>query len=212
VFGFNARVYKFDFLLEYSIHRDEIIDVLIPDSENPNILISTSTNKQETSGDLTVGVSYSFNHPAFSNMTNLNYGKQFNVNMPFRNEIIRFNRPQYYFQTSGNVKISKNTSLHYSYRYTGGCDNDYTRTYTPKNRFDFNVARYFMNRKLMISIGTYFSNQDKYSSSTAYYNGNIVRKQESYSGFGTLTFNIRYNWGVNKSIQQKRSNSEINRL
>jgi hypothetical protein len=212
VFGFNAGVYKFDFLLEYSINRNEIIDALIPDSKNPNILISTPINKQETSGDLTVEVSYSFNHPAFSNMTNLNYGKQFNVNMPFRNEIIRFDRPRYYFQTSGDVKIFKNTSLNYSYRYTSGGDNGYTRTYTPKNRFAFDLVQYFMSRKLMISIGTYFSNQDKYSSSTTYYNGNIVQTQEQYSGFGTLTFNVRYNWGANKSIQQKSSNSDINRL
>jgi hypothetical protein len=213
VFGFNAGVYKFDFMLEYRIDRDEIIPTRISDSENPNISVNTYTNKKEKSGYLTVGISYLFNSPVFTSMTSFNYGKQFGVTMPFRNEIIRFDKPKYYFQTSGNVNVFKNTSLNYYYRYNDSGDNNYTRTHTLNNRLEFEVSQYFMNRKLLVAFMVYgilFSNNEK---RTAYYNGNnIIRMQDLDPSKGTMSLRIRYNWGVNKSIQQKSSNSDIGRL
>jgi hypothetical protein len=213
VFGFSAGIYKFDFSLDYSIYRDNIVSERIPDSENPNILIDTYVNTKEKNSALTVSISYSFNNPVFTNMTSLNYRKQFNVNMPFRNEIIRFNKPTYYFATSGNVKIFKNTNLNYNYSYNNGGDSNYTRTNTLRNRLDLAAVQFFMNRRLMISFAVSDVFNNKEYNTTAYYTGNtVVTNDSSYFNSRYVTFSLRYNWGVNKSIQQKSSNSEIGRL
>jgi hypothetical protein len=213
VFGFSAGIYKFDFSLEYSIHKNNIISERIPDSENPNILIDTYDNTKEKNSNLTVGISYSFNNPVFTNMTGLYYTKQFNVNMPFRNEIVRFNKPKYNFKTSGNVKIFKNTSLNYDYSYNNGGDSNYTRTNTLRNRLDLTVVQFLMNRKLMISFAVDDVFNNKKRNMTTYYTGNtVVTDDRSHFNSRFVIFSLRYNWGVNKSIQQKSSNSEIGRL
>jgi hypothetical protein len=216
VFGFNAVLYKFDFLLEYSIYKNSITFDNIPDSENPNRTIHTYTNIKEKYNQLTVGISYSFNHSVFTNMTSLNYKKQFNLNMPFfQDKIIKFDKPRYRFQTSGNVKILENTSLNYSFHYNSTGDDGSLRSNKPDSNLTLTVAQYLMNKKLLISFSVQdIFDKDKSNRWTQYHNGNVVYTQDSDAlDSRYVAFRIRYNWGAQKSIQQKRSDTDhINRL
>jgi hypothetical protein len=215
VFGFNAVFYKFDFLIEYNIYRDEIIFENIPDSENPNRTINTFINQKEKYNTLDFGISYSFNHPVFTNMTSLKYSKQFNLSMPFLDEIIRFDKPRYYFQTSGNVKILKNTSLNYSFSYRSVGHSGTLRFNKPSSNLLLAASQYMMNKKLLISLS--FSdifNKNKGNRWTQYHNGNIIYTQDSDALYSrNVVFRIRYNWGKSKSIQKKTSDTDhIGRL
>jgi hypothetical protein len=215
VFGFNAVFYKVDFLFEYRIYRDEITSYNIPDTENPNRTIGTYINLKETYRTLNFSLSYSFRRSVFSNMTSLNYSKQLNLNMPFGDEIIRFNEPIYYFQTSGSVKILKNTSLDYSFNYHSVGHSGTVRFNKPASNFRFTVSQYLMEKKLLISLlVTDIFNKYKRNRWTQYHNGNIIFTQDSDSlESRCAVFRIRYSWGKQKSIQQKRSDTDhINRL
>jgi hypothetical protein len=215
VFGFNAVFYKFDFSLEYHIYRDEITFENIPDSENPNRTISTYINLKEKYSDLNLNLSYSFNHPVFTNMTSVSYVKQCNLSMSFEDEIIIFNKPTYHFQTSGDVKIFKNTSLDYSFRYRSAGHSGTTRYNKPASNFSLTVSQYMMNRNLLISFSVEdIFNKNKRNRWTQYHNGNIIYTQDSDALDSRYAiFYIRYNWGIQKSIQRKRSDTDhINRL
>jgi hypothetical protein len=213
MFGFTAMIYKFNFSLGYNIHRDKIIPVYTSDNTNPNRTISTYSNMKERYEALTLGISYSFKYSVFTNMTSINYSKQLNLNMLFRNEIIRFNKPMYSFQTSGNVKIFKNTSLDYSFYYSAGGNRDYMR-WQPNNSLNFKVAQYLMDKKLTISVMVNdIFNKSRRNSWTEYRSNYFFYTQDEYLNQRTVGFHIRYNWGIQKSIQQKRSDTDhINRL
>jgi hypothetical protein len=212
VLGFDAVFYKFEFSFEYNIYRDAITSSYVPDSENPNRIIDTYDNMKEKYNALTVGLSYSFNHPVFTNVTSINYSKQLNLNMPFRSEIISFNEPNYYFQTSGNVKIFKNTSLDYSFYYDSGGDGDNMR-YKSRSKLQLTVAQYLMDRKLLLSFSVEDIFNKNQGNNWTVYNNPIAYTQNSYATTRGITFYIRYNWGVNKSIRQKSSDTDhINRL
>jgi hypothetical protein len=215
ILGFNAVFYKFDFTLEYKIFKNRITFDNIPDSENPNRTIQSYTNLKEKHNELTVGISRSFNHRIFTNMTSLYYNKQFNMSMPFRNNIISFNKPRYVFKTSGDITVFKNTSLNYAFFYNSGGDRDFTRWNKSYSCLDLTLAQYLMKKKLLFS----FSVEDvfnKYKANrwTQYHNGNIVYMQDSDALDSRFAvFRIRYNWGVQKSIRQKRSDTDhISRL
>jgi hypothetical protein len=215
MFGFNAVIYKFDFTLEYRTFRDRITFDNIPDSENPNRTIGTYTNLKEKHNELAVGVSRSFNHRIFTNMTSFYYTRQFNLSMPFRDEIIRFNRPRCAFKTSGDITVFKNTSLTYAFLYRNGGDWDFMRWNKPFSCLDLTVSQYMMNRKLLVSFSVEdVFNKYKVNRWTQYHNGNIVYTQDSDALDSRFAvFRIRYNWGVQKSIRQKSSDTDhINRL
>jgi hypothetical protein len=212
VFGFNTGFYQFDFSLDSRIYRNAKNSIYVLDSEGSNKIIKTYENMKEKYNTLTVGLSYSFNHPVFTNIININYGKQWNINMPFRGEIISLNEPRYSFKTSGNVNIFKNTSLKYSYFYRNGGDRGYLRSKS-QSKLQLTVAQYLMNRKLLLS----FSVEDIFNKSQGNnyteYNNPVVYIQNSYGTTRGVSFYIRYNWGVKKSIQQKRSGTDhIGRL
>jgi hypothetical protein len=214
-FGFNAVFRKFDFSVGYRIYRNRITFDNIPDSENPNRTVSTFANLKEKYSELTFGISYSFDHPVFTNMTSLKYRKQLNLNMSFRNEIIRFNKPGYYFQTSGDVKIFKNTSIDYSYFYNSGGDRNFMRWNKPYSNLALTLSQYLMNRKLLVSFSVEdIFNKNKSNRWTQYHNGNIIYTQDSLVPDSRYAvFTVRYSWGIQKNIQQKRSDTDhINRL
>jgi hypothetical protein len=212
VFGFSTGFYKFYFSLEYKIYRDAITSSYVQDSEGSNRIVDTYGNMKEKYNTLTMGLSYSFNHPVFTNMTSINYSKQLNLNMPFRGEIISLNEPKYYFQTSGNVNIFKNTSLHYSYRYNNGGDSGYVR-YKPQSKLQLTVAQYLMDKKLLLSFSVEDIFNKNQGNNYTEYNNSVLYTQNSYVTTRGVTFYIRYNWGVKKSIQQKRSDTDhIGRL
>ncbi|MDR1594473.1 MAG: outer membrane beta-barrel family protein, partial [Prevotellaceae bacterium] len=215
IFGLNVDFYKFSFLFEYRIKKNRISFDYIPDSSNPNKTISTYTNLKEKYNELSFEISYSFNHPVFTNMVSINYKKQLNLALPFKNGIMKFNKPLYYFQTSGDVKILKNTSLDYSFFYRSVGDNDYMRYNKSCSNLTLTAVQYFMNRKLMISLSVediFYKN--KGNRWTQYSNNNIAYTQDSLVPDSRyVVFSIRYNWGVNKSIQRKRSDTDhIGRL
>jgi hypothetical protein len=215
MFGFDAVFYKFDFSLEYRIFRDRIVFYDIPDSENPNRTIQTYTNMEEKHNELTVGVSRSFNHRIFTNMTSFYCTRQLNLNMPFRDEIIRFNRPRYVLKTSGDITVFKNTNLTYAFFYSNGGDREFTRWNKPYSCLNLTVAQYLMNRKLLVSFSVEdVFNKYKYNRWTQYHNSNIVYTQDSDALDSRFAvFRIRYNWGVKKTVQQKSSDTDhINRL
>ncbi|MDR0602684.1 MAG: outer membrane beta-barrel family protein [Bacteroidales bacterium] len=213
--GFNADFYKFSFLLEYNIKKDRISFGYIPDTSNPNRTISTFTNLAKKYSELNFEISYSFNHPVFTNMTSVNYRKQLNLTLPFRNETLKFNKSMYYFQTSGNVKILKNTSLDYSFYYNSVGDDDYMRYNKPYSNLTLTAVQYFMNRKLMVSFSVEdIFNKNKNNKWTQFSPNDIAYTQDSLVPDSRYAvFTIRYNWGVSKSIQRKRSDTDhINRL
>jgi hypothetical protein len=215
VVGFSADVYKFDFTLEYKTFKDKVTFDNRPDSENPNRTINSYTNLKEKYNELTVGISRSFNHRIFTNMTSLYYNRQFNLNVPFCDEIIRLNRARYVFKTSGDITVCKNTSLNYAFFYNNGGDRDLTRWNKSYSCFDLTVVQYLMKKKLLISFSVEdIFNKYKGNRWTAYHNGNIVYTQDSDAIDSRFAvFKIRYNWGVNKSIRQKSSDTDhINRL
>jgi hypothetical protein len=213
--GFSTDFYKFNFLLTYRVYKDKISFYNIPDLSNPNRTISTYTNLEEKYNELGIEVSYSFKHSVFTNMTSLNYRKQLNLNLPFRNEILKFNKPVYYFQTSGEVNILKNTSLDYSFSYRSVGDNGYMRYNKSSSNLTLTVAQHLMNRRLMISLSIEdIFNKNKNNKWTEYNNNNIAYTQDSMVPDSRYAvFTIRYNWGVNKSIQRKMSDTDhIGRL
>jgi hypothetical protein len=212
VFGFNTGFYQFDFSLEYRIYRNAINSLHVLDSEGSNKIIETYDNVKEKYKALTMGLSYSFNHPVFTNITSINYSKQLNLNMPFRGEIISLNEPNFYFQTSGNVNIFKTTSLKYSYRYNKGGDSGYLR-YKSKSKLQLTVAQYLMNKKLLLSFSVEDIFNKNQGNNYTGYNNSVVYIQNSYVTTRGVSFYIRYNWGVKKSIRQIQSDTDhINRL
>jgi hypothetical protein len=115
-FGVNHR--GFDLSLGYRIYRDQIYWECFPDDSNPNITIDTYGNRKEKNRVFIAELSYSFNHPVFSCMTGIDCRKS-SLSLPFNNEILRFNRPVYSVEHSGNLKFLKNTSLNYEFRRNG---------------------------------------------------------------------------------------------
>jgi hypothetical protein len=213
--GLNAGIYKFDFTLEYKTFSDRVIFHNISDSENPNRTIHTYTNIKEKHNELTVGVSRSFNHRIFTNMTSIHYNRQFNLRMPFRGEIIRFNRPKYVIKTSGDVTIFKNTSLGYAFFYNNGGDMDFLRWNKSYSYFDLTLSQYLMKKKLLISFSVEdVFNKFKGNRWTQYHANNILYTQDSDAIDSRFAvFKIRYNWGIQKSIRKKSSDTDhINRL
>jgi hypothetical protein len=214
-FSLNAVFCKFNFILGYRIYRDQISYDCIPDASNPNRTINTYANMKGKYNELTFGISYSFNHPVFTNMTSLNYKKQLNLSMPFRNDIIRFRKAGYYFQTSGNINILKNTNLDYSFFYNNVGDKGYMRYNKPYSNFSLTLTQYLINRKVMFSFSVEdIFNKNKNNRWTEYYNGNITYTQDSLTPDSRyVIFRIRYNWGKSKSIQKKMSDTDhIRRL
>jgi hypothetical protein len=213
MFGFDAMVYKFNFSFEYNIYRDKIIPTRTYDNANPNRTISTYTNMKEKYEALTLGILYSFKHSVFSNTTSIKCQKHLNLNMPVQGEIIGFNKPAYYFRTSGNIKIFKNTNLDYSFSYSNGGYLDYMR-WKPNSSLNFKVAQYLMDKKLTISlIVNDIFNKSRRNSFTEYYGNCFFYTQDEYLNQRTVGFHIRYNWGVQKSIRKKTSDTDhINRL
>jgi hypothetical protein len=212
--SFDMDLHNFNFLMEYRIYRDRISFDCVPDNANPNRTIETYINLKEKYDELTCEISYSFNHPVISNMISLNYRKQFGMSMPFHNEILRFGKPMYYLQISGNVNILKNMRLDYSFFYNSTGNEDYLRYNKPYSSLSLTVAQYFMNRNLMISFSVAdIFNKNKSNNWTQHHYGNIVYTQDSDPDTRYVVFRIRYNLGVNKNIQRKMSDTDhIERL
>jgi hypothetical protein len=183
------------------------MDEYITDSSNPNVIIETYGNTQDKYKILKLGISYSFNHPVFNSMTSLNYSKS-DLRIPFRNEIMVFNKPAYSFKTSGNIKILKNTNLGYLFYYMSLRDSDNVRRKAYGNS-SVTISQHLMNRKLMIVLSVRDIFKQSKSMGYTYYSNNVA--SENYlllpdSRYVSIT--VRYNWGVNKNIQKKKSDTD----
>jgi hypothetical protein len=213
-FNFNASFHKFNLSFGYGISGNVRQSVYIPDNSNPNRIIGTVVNINEKRTNFGLEISYSFNHPVFNSMISLNCHKMLNGSMLFRNEMLTFNKPAYFFRTSGNVKILKNTSLDYSFFYSSSGDGYYLR-YKSYSNLISTVTQYLMDGKLMISFSVEdIFDKNKGNRYTQYSNDNVVYIQDALSPDSRRAIcRIIYKWGVNKSIRKKTSDTDhINRL
>jgi hypothetical protein len=211
-FNFNVNFYKFDLLIGLQFCHNYILWENVPDDSNPNVTVETFNNAKDIYKILNLGISYSFDYPIFNGMISINCNKP-NLRMPFRNEIMKLNRPIYFFQTSGSIKILKNTSFNYSFNYTssGHSQNGYRKSY---GYLSSGINQHLMNKKLMISLSVGDIFKQMKSLEYTNYGNNIVSKNYSLRPDSRyVSFRIRYNLVVNKSIQRKTSDTDhIGRL
>jgi hypothetical protein len=212
-FNLNMNYRGFDLSLGYRIYKDKTYGEQFSDSLNPNITIQTSKNMKENSKVLTAELSYSFNHPVFGSMTSITCDK-YNLSLLFNNEVIRFNRPRYSINHSGNLKFLKNTSLNYSFRYVSPSDREYVRL---KSYCDLSadITRHLLDKKLMISLKVHdiLNTYRKVNRHTSYSNNILHVQDDDKPDTRYVTITVRYNWGKSKNIQQKKSDTDqINRL
>jgi hypothetical protein len=207
----NVNFYRFNFMIGYTVYRNSISTEDIPDSTNPDITISTYGNMKNPYRMLAMSVSHSFNHPVFSNMSSLNYQKP-DLSITFNNETLRLKRPIFFFQTSGNLNILKNTSLDYSFFYKSSGDVRNLR-YKSVSNLSAGLSHYLMNRKMMLSLSVEdILNRRKTNRWTSYSN-NVSYTMDSSPDTRSLVVTLRYNWGVSNRIQKKTSDTDnINRL
>jgi outer membrane receptor protein involved in Fe transport len=204
----NVNFYNLDFLIALELSRNSILWENIQDSSNPNITVNTFGNAKDTRKKMQLGISYSFNHPIFNSLTSINYSKSSTSRIPLRNEIMVLNKPEYSFKTSGDIKILKHTNFAYSFSYTGLMDSDNTRR-KASGYTSVAIRQHLMNRKLMIALSVRDIFKQAKSIEWINYSNNVSRANHSSdpdSRYVTLT--VRYNWGVNRSIQRKRSDTD----
>jgi hypothetical protein len=211
-FNLNVTFYKFDFLIGLQLYSNAIMQEYIADSSNPSVTVHTYGNASDKHKILTLGISYSFNHPIFNSMISLNCNKP-DLGMPFRNGTMKFDRPVYVFQTSGNIKILKNTGFTYSFYYRSSGNNQNTQ-YKSSGNLSSGISQYLMDRKLMISLSVSDILEQNKSTEYTRYSNNVSNTTFSlYPDSRRVSFTVRYNWGVNRSIQRKVSDTDhIERL
>jgi hypothetical protein len=190
-FNMNVNYSKFNILIGYNIYKDYIFMENISDSSNQNITISTYGNMKNRYNRLTIGISYSFNNPILTNEASLNYSKPY-MNIPFNNGIIRFHKPIYLFKTSGNINMSKNTTVDYSYLYRshGHSQNIEWKSYS---NLSVALTQYAMNKKMMLSLSIEDIFNKRKSNRWTSYSNNISYTMDSWpSGTREVVFTIRY--------------------
>ncbi|MDR1895318.1 MAG: outer membrane beta-barrel family protein, partial [Prevotellaceae bacterium] len=77
------------------------------------------------------------------------------------------------------------------------------------------ITQHLMNRKLMISLTVedLLLTNRKSNRWTSYSNNISITQDDRWPDTRYVTLTVRYNWGVNRSIQRKRSDTDhINRL
>jgi hypothetical protein len=203
----------FDISLGYKIYKDQIYWECFPDNLNPNRTIDTYGNRKEKTKVFTAELSYSFNHHVFSSTTSVDCQKS-GLNLLFNNEIIRFNRPVYSINHSGNLKFLKNTSLNYKFRYSAPGDYGYMR-YKSDCNLTATLSQHLLNKQLMIalSVEDILKTNRKSNRWTSYSNNIAVTQDDNWPDTRYVSFTVRYNWGASKSIQRKRSDTDhIGRL
>ncbi|MDR2804211.1 MAG: outer membrane beta-barrel family protein [Dysgonamonadaceae bacterium] len=85
--------------------------------------------------------------------------------------------------------------------------------YKSRSKLQLTVAQYLMDRKLLVSFSVEDIFNKNQGNNWTVYNNPVAYTQSSHLSTRGVTFYIRYNWGKQKSIQQKRSDTgHINRL
>jgi hypothetical protein len=212
-FNFNVNWRGFDFSLDYRIYKNKSVDEYLSDTLNPNKTIDTYGNIKGKNKVLTAMFSYSFNNSIFNSMTNITCKKS-DLSLLFNNEIIRFNRPRYFIDHSGDWKFLKNTSFNYRLRYSPSGDDEYTRMKFHCN-LEAGITQHLFDRKLMISL--YVDDilkTNRLSNRWTQYSNNIALMQDDdRPDTRYVSVTVRYNFGKSKNIQQKRSDTDqIGRL
>jgi hypothetical protein len=213
MFNFDVNIYNVNFSAAYNIYKNSMSFEYIRDSLNPNIVIQRIGNIKEKYGRLILSLSHTFNHPVFNNTVSLNFYKSY-MKMPFNKEVLRLNKPLYYFQMSGNIKILKNTNFGYSFFYQSSGDSGRMRYTDPFSNLSATITQHLMNRKWMIALSVQdIFDRNKANRWITFSNDISATMYTTRPDSRYAIFTVRYNFGVNKSIQKKTSDTDhINRL
>jgi hypothetical protein len=213
MFNFNVNIYNVDFSIAYNIYKNSMSLEYLRDSLNPNVLTQRIGNVKEKYGRLILGLSYTFKHPVFNNTVSLNFSKS-DMKMLFNKEILRLNKPRYYFQTSGNIKILKNTNFDYSFSYNSSGDSGRMRYTDPYSNLSATITQHLMNRKWMIALSVQdIFDKNKGNRWISFSNDISTTMYTTRPDTRYVSLSVRYNLGKNKSIRKKTSDTDhINRL
>jgi hypothetical protein len=210
-FNVNIKLYSFDFTASYDIYKNALFWENVQDNSNPSVTVNTFSNIEKYRA-LRLALIYSFERPVFNSRVDVSYRKS-RLTVPFWNEITGSNKPTYTFRILGNIKITENTNFNSSFSYTSPGDSENTRR-SSRSNLSATITQHFMKKKLMTSLSIHdiFEGSKNYRITS--YSNNIISVRDNLSpDTRYVSFTVRYNWGKNKRIQRKMSDTDqIGRL
>jgi hypothetical protein len=121
---------------------------------------------------------------------------------------LKCNKPTYTFRILGNIKITKNTNFNSSFSYTSPEDSENTRR-SSRSNLSATITQHFMKRKLMTLLSIYDIFEGSKNQRVTSYSNNIISVRNILSpDTRYVSFTVRYNWGKNKRIQRKTSDTD----